>query len=36
MVIDKLIYNQVFMEGKILRISLKRLQSSQQIPGNLS
>ena len=36
MVINKLVYNRVFMEGKIPRITLKRPQSSPRVPGNLS
>ena len=37
MVINKLIYNRVFMKGKYLpQITLKRSQSSPQIPENLS
>ena len=34
--VNKLIYDRVFMEGKILQITLKRSQSLPQIPGNLS
>ena len=36
MLINKLISNRVFMEGKIPPITLKRSQSSPPIPGNLS
>ena len=36
MVINKLTYNRVLVEGEIPWITFKRSQSSLQFPGNLS